>query len=168
MPHDLESCVTNFSIWGFQLSLSSSITPRYVKLLCFDIGWWLIEIEKLIFLRLFMSKSESKQWVWRVSIETGSYSNADHTRRIRKGRDVTKSDACAQKTHRARASSFARSTTWKVWSVSFYKLFKCQGAWNKGRLLKGGCGREKVKKHWYIHNFFSARSQYFAKFAVSN
>jgi len=28
------------------------------------------------------------------------YSNADHTRRIRKGRDVTKSDACARKTHR--------------------------------------------------------------------
>jgi len=28
------------------------------------------------------------------------YLNADHTRRIRKGRDVTKSDACAQKTHR--------------------------------------------------------------------
>jgi len=31
------------------------------------------------------------------------YSNADHTRRIRKGRDVTKSDACAQKTHRTYA-----------------------------------------------------------------
>ena len=30
-------------------------------------------------------------------------SNADHTRRIRKGRDVTKSDACAQKTHRTHA-----------------------------------------------------------------
>jgi len=25
------------------------------------------------------------------------YSNANHTRRIRKGHDVTKSDACAQK-----------------------------------------------------------------------
>jgi len=46
IPHDLESCVTNFSIWGYQLSLSSNITPRYVKLLCFDIGWWLIETEK--------------------------------------------------------------------------------------------------------------------------
>ena len=31
------------------------------------------------------------------------YSNADHTRRIGKGRDVTKSDACAQKTHRTHA-----------------------------------------------------------------
>jgi len=26
------------------------------------------------------------------------YSNADHTRRIKKGRDVTKSDACARET----------------------------------------------------------------------
>jgi len=46
------------------------------------------------------SKSESEQWVWYVNIETGSYSNADHSKRIRKGRDVTKSDACAQKMHR--------------------------------------------------------------------
>ena len=51
------------------------------------------------------SKSESEQWVWCVNIETGSYSNADHTRRIRKGRDVTKSNACAQKTHRTHAVS---------------------------------------------------------------
>jgi len=29
--------------------------------------------------------------------------NADHTRRIRKGCDVTKSDACAQRTHRTHA-----------------------------------------------------------------
>ena len=28
------------------------------------------------------------------------YSNADHTRRIREGRDVTKSDACVHKAHR--------------------------------------------------------------------
>jgi len=28
----LESCVTNFSIWDFQTSLSSNITPRYFKL----------------------------------------------------------------------------------------------------------------------------------------
>jgi len=31
------------------------------------------------------------------------YSNADRTRRIRKGCDVTKSHACAQKTHRTHA-----------------------------------------------------------------
>jgi len=31
------------------------------------------------------------------------YSNADHTRRIKKGRDVTKSDACDQKTQRTHA-----------------------------------------------------------------
>jgi len=31
------------------------------------------------------------------------YSNADHTRCIRKGRDATKSDACAKKTHRTHA-----------------------------------------------------------------
>jgi len=37
--------------------------------------------------------------VWRPLF----YSNADHTRRIRKGRDVTKSDACAQKSHRTHA-----------------------------------------------------------------
>jgi len=35
--------------------------------------------------------------------QTHYYSNADHTRRIRKGRDVTKSDACAQKTYRTHA-----------------------------------------------------------------
>jgi len=49
------------------------------------------------------SKSESEQWVWCINIETGSYSNADHTRRIRRGREVTKSDACAQKTRRTHA-----------------------------------------------------------------
>jgi len=31
------------------------------------------------------------------------YSNAGHTRRINKGRDVTKSDACARKTQRTHA-----------------------------------------------------------------
>jgi len=31
------------------------------------------------------------------------YSNADHARRIRKGRDLKKSDACAQKTHSTHA-----------------------------------------------------------------
>jgi len=35
--------------------------------------------------------------------QTHFHSNADHTRRIRKGCDVTKSDACAQKTHRTHA-----------------------------------------------------------------
>jgi len=49
------------------------------------------------------SKSASEQWVWCVNIEADSYSNTDYTRRIRKGRDVTKSDACAPKTHRMHA-----------------------------------------------------------------
>jgi len=52
IPHDSESCVNNFSVWGFQLSLSS-IMPRYFEILC--CGWWLIETEKLILLWLFMS-----------------------------------------------------------------------------------------------------------------
>jgi len=42
---------------------------------------------------------------WRIKLTalTHFYSNADHTRCIKKGRDVTKSDACAQKTHRTHA-----------------------------------------------------------------
>ena len=52
-----------------------------------------------ITITITLSRSESEQWVWCANIETGSYSKADHTRRIRKGRGVTKSDACAQKTH---------------------------------------------------------------------
>jgi len=42
-------------------------------------------------------------WRIRLTARTHFYSNADHTRRIRKGRDVTKSDAFAQKTHRMHA-----------------------------------------------------------------
>jgi len=42
-------------------------------------------------------------WRIRLTALTHFYSNADHTTRIRKGRDVTKSDACAQKTHRTHA-----------------------------------------------------------------
>ena len=42
-------------------------------------------------------------WRIRLTALTHFYSNADHTRRIRKGRDVTKSDACAQKTRRTHA-----------------------------------------------------------------
>jgi len=41
------------------------------------------------------------------------YSNADHTRRIRKGRDVTKSDACPQKTHMTHAVRIQLRTSWK-------------------------------------------------------
>jgi len=41
---------------------------------------------------------------WAVSLmrqyRNRFYSNADHPKRIRKGRDVTKSDACAPKTKR--------------------------------------------------------------------
>ena len=49
------------------------------------------------------------EWKWARAVslmrqyKNRFYSNADHTRRIRKGRDVTKSDACAQKTHRTHA-----------------------------------------------------------------
>jgi len=42
-------------------------------------------------------------WRIRLTALLHFYSNADHTRRIRKGPDVTKSDACAQKTHSTHA-----------------------------------------------------------------
>ena len=42
-------------------------------------------------------------WRFRLTALTHFYSNTDHTWRIRKGRDVRKSDACAQKTHRTHA-----------------------------------------------------------------
>ena len=72
---------------------------------------------------LHSSKSEPEQWVWCVNIETGSYSNADHTRRIRKGRDVTKSDACAQKTHRTHAVCINFSLPRGVQRVYFYHVW---------------------------------------------
>jgi len=52
-------------------------------------------------IRLVWSASES--WRIRLSALTHFYWNADHTRCIRKGLDVTKSDACSQKTHRMHA-----------------------------------------------------------------
>jgi len=57
---------------------------------------WFRGITWCVWYGLRSSRSESEQWVWCVNIEAGSYSNADHTRRIRIGRDVTKSDARAQ------------------------------------------------------------------------
>ena len=45
------------------------------------------------------------------------YSNADHTRRITKGRDVTKSDACAQKTHRTHSVCAYSFTVRRVMSA---------------------------------------------------
>ena len=42
------------------------------------------------------SKSESEQWVWYVNIETCSYSNADHTRRMETGSLRRDSYICAE------------------------------------------------------------------------
>ena len=72
------------------------------------------------------SKSESEQWVWCVNIETGSYSNADHTRRIRKGRDVTKSDACAQKTHRTHAACIQLWVEYSVLTMQLPQHSTCE------------------------------------------
>jgi len=54
------------------------------------------------------------------------YSNADHTRRIRKGCNVTKSDACAQKTHRTHPVCI------QLWSifVNIYRRFEIQNVTN--------------------------------------
>jgi len=46
------------------------------------------------------------------------YSNADHTKRIRKRRDVTKSDACDQKTHRTHACACSLILTTAVSSIA--------------------------------------------------
>jgi len=43
--------------------------------------------------------AESIYWCIRLTALTHFYSNSDHTRCIRKGLGVTKSDACAQKMH---------------------------------------------------------------------
>jgi len=46
------------------------------------------------------SRSESEQWVWCVNIETSSTRTQNIPDASQKGRDVTKSDACVQKSHR--------------------------------------------------------------------
>jgi len=52
------------------------------------------------------------------------YSNADHTRRIRKGRDVTKSDASPKKrTRRMPCASSLTLQAWKSVIFCYYKLF---------------------------------------------
>ena len=59
------------------------------------------------FLMCLVWSAFEQKWVRAVSLmrqyRNRFCSNADHTKRIRKGCGVTKSDACAQKTHRTHA-----------------------------------------------------------------
>jgi len=45
-------------------------------------------------------EKQDQVWAKIFCIPKNMYSRTPMTRRIRKGRDVTKSDACAQRTHR--------------------------------------------------------------------